>query len=51
LPTKFIVHGFFHHGLKDYIIQIRDAFLSRANLNVVVVDWSKGNCKAIYNSI
>jgi hypothetical protein len=30
------------------MIQIRDAFLSRANLNVVVVDWSKGNCKVFW---
>ena len=49
LQTKFIVHGFLHNGLKDYMIEIKNTLLSTANINVVVVDWSKGiTCKAIY---
>jgi pancreatic triacylglycerol lipase len=31
-----------HNGLKDYIINTKNALLSTANVNVVVVDWSKG---------
>jgi pimeloyl-ACP methyl ester carboxylesterase len=41
--TKFITHGFVHHGLKKWVMDIKDAILRVENANVIIVDWSKGN--------
>jgi pimeloyl-ACP methyl ester carboxylesterase len=41
--TKFIVHGFLHHGFKQWVIDIKDALLRAGDYNVISVDWSKGN--------
>jgi len=43
LETKIIVHGFFHHGARNYFNEIRQALLTADNLNVIITDWSKGN--------
>jgi pimeloyl-ACP methyl ester carboxylesterase len=43
IPTKFIVHGFLHHDRKDWVLDMRDALLEADQVNVVTVDWSKGN--------
>ena len=43
LPTKVIIHGFLHHGKKDWILDMKDAILEESNVNVILVDWSKGN--------
>jgi pimeloyl-ACP methyl ester carboxylesterase len=41
--TKFITHGFLHNGLKKWVMDMKDAILRVENVNVIVVDWSKGN--------
>jgi pancreatic triacylglycerol lipase len=43
LQTKFIIHGFLHHARKDWVIQMKDALLATDKMNVITVDWSKGN--------
>ena len=43
LPTKFIVHGFLDHGKKPWIIGMKNALIFRDEVNVITVDWSKGN--------
>ncbi|RNA45174.1 pancreatic triacylglycerol lipase-like [Brachionus plicatilis] len=43
LKTKFIVHGFIHNGIKDWVIDMKNKILRVENVNVIVVDWSKGN--------
>lgn len=43
LPTKFIVHGFLHNGIKKWVLDMKDAFLKVGDYNVIGVDWSKGN--------
>ena len=49
LQTKIFVHGFINNALKDFIIEIKDVLLKKVNLNVVVIDWSKGiDLKAIF---
>ena len=43
------MHGFINNALKDFIIEIKDVLLKKVNLNVVVIDWSKGiDLKAIF---
>jgi len=43
LKTKFVIHGFVHNALKKWVLDIKDAMLRVENLNVITVDWSKGN--------
>jgi pancreatic triacylglycerol lipase len=43
IGAKFITHGFVQHGFIGWVIALKDAILSVDNVNVVVVDWSKGN--------
>ncbi|XP_046390064.1 pancreatic lipase-related protein 2-like [Ischnura elegans] len=40
--TKFIIHGFLGSAEADWVQDIMDALLTRMNINVVTVDWSKG---------
>lgn len=42
-PTKFIVHGFLHNAIKDWVIDIKNSLLREGDYNVIGVDWSKGN--------
>lgn len=42
LPIKIFIHGFFHHGSTNYMIQVKDTFLRNENVNVILTDWSKG---------
>ena len=46
LGTKFIVHGFVEHAFVAWIIEMKNAILSVDNVNVISVDWSKGDCLA-----
>jgi pimeloyl-ACP methyl ester carboxylesterase len=43
LPTKFIIHGFLHHDRKDWVLDMKNALLEVGEMNVITVDWSKGN--------
>lgn len=43
LNTKFIIHGFLQHGNKSWVLELRDALLRVENINLITVDWSKGN--------
>jgi pancreatic triacylglycerol lipase len=43
LPTKFIVHGFFHDAQKPWVIDMKNALLNATRANVITVDWSGGN--------
>ena len=42
-PVKFIAHGFYNTGDKQWILDMKDAFLKRENANIIVVDWSGGS--------
>jgi pimeloyl-ACP methyl ester carboxylesterase len=42
-PVKFITHGFIQHGFYKWVIEMKDAILSVDDVNVISVDWSKGN--------
>ena len=42
IQTKFITHGFLGNGLNPWIIEMKEALLEIEDLNVIVVDWSKG---------
>lgn len=44
-PTKFIIHGFLHNGIKQWVLDIKDNFLKVGDFNIIGVDWSKGNIK------
>ena len=53
-PTKFIIHGFLHNGIKKWVLDIKDNFLSIGDYNIIGVDWSKGslqNIKAFYRYV
>lgn len=44
LQTKVIVHGFIDNRMfGEWMSQLKDRFLEYDDLNVIVVDWSKGN--------
>lgn len=43
-PVKFVVHGFTDsHRPGGWMEEMKDALLSRYDVNVVLVDWSQGN--------
>ncbi|XP_048506960.1 phospholipase A1 VesT1.02-like [Athalia rosae] len=39
-PTRFITHGWRSSQFSDICVVIRDAYLSKGDYNVIVVDWS-----------
>jgi pimeloyl-ACP methyl ester carboxylesterase len=43
LPTKFITHGFVQHAFVSWVLEMKNAILSVDDVNVITVDWSKGN--------
>lgn len=43
LKTKLIVHGFLHFGSARWVTEMKDALLESEDLNVINVDWSRGN--------
>lgn len=43
LGTKFIIHGFVQHAFVTWVLEMKDAILSVDDVNVISVDWSKGN--------
>ena len=40
--TVFIVHGWTQNAFVDWILKMKDAFLSVENINIVTLDWSQG---------
>lgn len=47
-PTRVIIHGWKNNGNSPVNILIRDAYLSRGDFNVIVVDWGLGADALIY---
>lgn len=47
--TRYIIHGFQNNGKDDVNIKIRDAYLQKADVNVIVIDWGKGASTINYN--
>ncbi len=43
LPTKFIVHEFFHDAQKPWVLKMKNALLNASRANVNTIDWSGGN--------
>jgi hypothetical protein len=43
LKTKLIIHGFLHHDNKEWVQNMKSTILQYDNVNVITVDWSKGN--------
>lgn len=41
--TKFITHGFVHNDIKQWVFDMRKAMIRAEDVNVITVDWSKGN--------
>ena len=42
-PIKFITHGFIQNGFHKWVLDMKDALLSAEDVNVIAVDWRKGN--------
>nr|API65148.1 lipase [Culex pipiens pallens] len=40
--TRFIIHGWNNNGESPVNVNIRNAYLDRADMNVIVVDWGAG---------
>ncbi|XP_050079714.1 uncharacterized protein LOC126567538 [Anopheles maculipalpis] len=40
--TRFIIHGWNNNGGSEVNVAIRNAYLDRADINVIVVDWGGG---------
>jgi pimeloyl-ACP methyl ester carboxylesterase len=43
IGTKFITHGFVDTGSAKWVIRMKDAILKAEDMNVIVVNWSKGS--------
>lgn len=42
-PTKFIIHGFVDSSNKPWWIDLKNAILEVDDVNIIFVDWSRGN--------
>lgn len=42
-PTKFIIHGFLQNSSRPWSINMKNEILNKENVNVIIVDWSKGS--------
>ncbi|KAL0266518.1 UNVERIFIED_CONTAM: hypothetical protein PYX00_009030 [Menopon gallinae] len=40
-PTKIVIHGWRSSGNSDTVVNIRNAYLNRSDVNVIAVDWSE----------
>lgn len=47
-PTVFITHGFAANGNSTWMMDMKNAYLSRVDGNVMVVDWGPGASKLNY---
>ncbi|GFN73656.1 pancreatic lipase-related protein 2 [Plakobranchus ocellatus] len=47
-PTKFVIHGFFNSA-NLWVAGMKDALLTKDNLNVVTINWEKGAAPPDYN--
>lgn len=43
LKTKIIVHGFIHTDSMEWVQNMKTKIIEAEDVNVVTVDWSKGN--------
>lgn len=43
LQTKFIIYGFIQNIHKRWVVKITEKLLNLQDMNIIVVDWSKGN--------
>lgn len=41
-PTKILIHGWTEHYQKPSMQEIKDAYMKKGNINVIIVDWSLG---------
>jgi len=48
-PTRYIIHGWNNHGGSAVNTLLRDAYLNKADVNVIVVDWGAGANHLIYS--
>jgi pimeloyl-ACP methyl ester carboxylesterase len=55
IDTKIIIHGFMSDAQHKWVLDIKDSLLRIEDLNVIAIDWSKGNgfpfTQAVSNSI
>ncbi|RUS88835.1 hypothetical protein EGW08_003380, partial [Elysia chlorotica] len=47
-PTKVIIHGFFNSA-NLWVVDMKDAILKKADMNVMTVNWEKGAAPPDYN--
>lgn len=47
-PTVFITHGFAANGNSSWMLEMKDAYLSRVDGNAMIVDWGPGASKLNY---
>lgn len=50
-PTRFVIHGWFQSYLFPMNIEIRDAWLSRGDYNIIVVDWPRARSLEYISSV
>ena len=43
LKTVMIIHGFFSTSVPNWALEIKNSILKVENVNVITVDWTKGN--------
>lgn len=48
-PTRYVIHGWNNNRDSDVNNLIRTAYLNKADVNVIVIDWSKAN-NAVYST-
>ena len=41
--TTFIIHGFLVRKISNWLIELKDSLLKFEDMNVIIVDWTKGN--------
>ncbi|XP_073990085.1 pancreatic lipase-related protein 2-like isoform X2 [Rhodnius prolixus] len=48
IATLFLTHGFASNGRVDWLLEMKDAYLEKDDVNVFVVDWENGSSICSY---
>jgi len=50
-PTRFVIHGWVQSHTAEMYLDVRDAWLSKGDFNIIIVDWARGRSAEYVSSV